>query len=278
MEHLENKTKIENQESTPKFHFIEIAEIEPAMVSLVNQLKEKIESGEYDTLISDDVGGRIPTLVLRKIIKELNPDQKIETYFIASGEVYLPTPADKEKYGELQKHLKKVTAKTKKALVVTQYIFTGKTLIRLASALKEAGVENFDIAVVAASRSFEKFEQKQKSVLRGVLGDNNLYVGDEEGHRLSEGHDKLGGVRKTEKYSPTPKRVVDAIPKDGRRLSMKEWGELFAIDEEFEKRRNYAPLTPEEFKEEIQRNINFAREDATLLADRVVTQVWAKEN
>jgi len=287
MESFENKPKIENKESASEFHFREIAEIEPAMVSLVNQLKEKIESGEYDTLISDDVGGRIPTLVLRKIIKELNPGQKIETYFIASGKTYLPTPADKEKYGQLQEHLEKVTAKTKKALVVTQFIFTGKTLIRLAHALKEAGVENFDIAAVDAMPHFE-----QESVLRGVLGDNNLYVGSEAWHHLHEEHEKLGGIRKTKEYSPTPKRMDDVIAKEGRELSLEEWREIFGIekgdsskvimqksqdpekDAEFE-RRIHAPITPEE-KEEIQRNINFARDDATLLADRVVAQVLGR--
>ena len=137
MENLENKLKIENPESTTEFHFEEIAEIEPAIISLVNQLKEKIESGEYDTLISDDVGGRIPTLILRKIIKEHNPDQKLQTFFVASGKTYLPTPTDKEKYGQLQEYLRKVADKTKKALIVTQFVFTGKTLIRLSHALKE---------------------------------------------------------------------------------------------------------------------------------------------
>ena len=46
MENFENKPKIEGRESTPEFHFREIAEIESAMASLVRQLKEKIENGE----------------------------------------------------------------------------------------------------------------------------------------------------------------------------------------------------------------------------------------
>ena len=288
MENFENKPKIESKEATPEFHFREIAEIEPAMVSLIKQLKEQIENGEYDTIISDDVGGRIPTLILRKVIKEHNPDKKLGTFFIASGKTYLPTSADTEKYEQLQEHLKKVTDKTKKALIVTQFIFTGKTLIRLADALKEAGVENFDIAAVDAMPHFE-----QESVLRGVLGKNNLYVGSEAWHHLHEEHEKLGGIRKTREYSPTPKRMDDVIVKEGRELSLEEWRKIFGIeksdsskvimqksrdperDAEFE-RRKHTLLTSEE-KEEIQRNINFAREDAKLLADRVVAQVWAKK-
>lgn len=288
MENFENKPKTENKESPPEFHFREIAEIEPAIVSLVRQLKEKIESGEYDTLISDDVGGRIPTLILRKIIKEHNPDQKLGTFFVASGKTYLPTSADKGKYEKLQEYLKKATDKTRKALVVTQFIFTGKTLIRLADALKEAGVDNFDIATVDAMPHFE-----EERLLRSRLGNNNLYVGSEAWHHSHEEHEKLGGIRKTKDYSPYPKRMDDIIIKEGRDLSLEEWREIFRIekrdsskvimgksrdpekDAEFE-RRTHAPLTPEE-KEEIQRNINFAREDAILLADRVVAQVWAEE-
>jgi len=288
MENFENKPKIENSEATPEFHFRELAEIEPAMVSLVRQLKEKIESGEYDTLISDDVGGRIPTLILRKVIKEHNPDKKLGTFFIASGKTYLPTSADTEKYAKLQEHLKKVTDKTKKALIVTQFIFTGKTLIRLADALKEAGVYDFDIATVDAMPHFE-----EEGLLRSRLGNNNLYVGSEAWHHLHEEHEKLGGIRKTKDYSPFPKRMDDVIAKKGRELSLEEWKEIFGIekgdsskvimeksrdperDAEFE-RKTHAPLGQEE-KEKIQRNINFAREDVTLLADRVVAQVWAEE-
>ncbi len=287
MEKIE-QPKQERQKSAKEFHFKEIAEIEPAMVSLINQLKEKIESGEYDTLISDDVGGRIPTLILRKIIKKLNPDRKLGTFFIASGKTYLPTSLDKEKYEKLQEHLKKVTDKTKKALVVTQFIFTGKTLIRLADALKEAGVDNFDIAAVDAMPHFE-----EEALLRSRLGENNLYVGSEAWHHLHEEHEKLGGIRKTKEYSPFPKRMDDVISKEGKELSLEEWREVFGIekgdsskvimeksqdperDKEFE-RRTDAPLTPEE-AEEIQRNINFAREDATLLANRVVEKVWGEK-
>lgn len=287
MESFERNPQIENKETNPEFHFREIQEIEPAVVSLVEQLKEKIDNGEYDTLISDDVGGRIPTLILSKIIKEQNPDNKIKTLFIASGKTYLPDSVDEERYKQLQEYLKEVTGTTQKALVVTQFIFTGKTLIRLAGALKEAGVNDFDIATVDAMPHFDEEEQ-----LLSILGDNDLYIGSEDWHQLHERHEKLGGIRKTEEYSPFPKRVDTVIMKEGRDFQPEEWREIFGIEEgdsskviieksedpernsEFTK-RTYAPLTSEE-KEEIQRNINFAREDVKLLADRVTSQVWVK--
>lgn len=285
MENFESRPHKENKVEATEFHFEEIAEIEPAMVSLVRQLKEKIEGGEYDTLISDDIGGRIPTLILRKIIKEHNPDQKLGTFFIASGKTYLPTPANTEKYEQLQEHLKKVTDKTKKALIVTQFIFTGKTLLSLADALEEAGVSDFDIATVDAMPHFE-----EEGLLRSRLGNNSLYVGSEAWHHLHEEHEKLGGTRKTKNYSPFPKRMDDVIAKEGRELSLEEWREIFGIekrdsskiiieksrdpekDAEFE-RRTHAPLSLAE-KDEIQKNINLAREDVSLMAKKVVEQVW----
>lgn len=293
-------TKIEKSEFHPTsnieraeddFHFEEIAELEPAIISLTKQLKEKIENGEYDTLISDDAGGRIPTLILRKIIKEVIPDKELRTFFIASGKTYYPNPIDDPKdYKILLSYLEqKVAPETKKALVITQYIHSGKTLIHFLETLRETGITDIDMAAVDAMPHFEREE-----LLRRLLGKNNLYIGSREWHRLHEEHEKLGGVRKSKgEYSPFPKRMVDVIAKEGRELSLEEWREIFGIergdsskiimqksqdpekDKEFE-RKTHAPLTSEE-TEEIQKNINFAREDTELLSQRVVRQIWKEK-
>ncbi len=63
MDKLRNIPESEFETMNPEYHFEEIAEIEQAVASLISQLKEKIKNGEYDTLISDDTGGRIPTLI-----------------------------------------------------------------------------------------------------------------------------------------------------------------------------------------------------------------------
>lgn len=173
-------------------------------------------------------------------------------------------------------------------MIVTQFIFTGKTLIRLADALKEAGVDNFDIATVDAAPHFEK-----EKLLRNMLGENNLYVGSEEWHRFHEEHEKLGGISKTKEYSPVPRRMNDVIAKEGRELTLEKWREIFGIEEgdsiklilqktqdperdkEYE-RKTHIPLSPEE-THEIQRNINSAREDVTLLANRIIEKIWGEK-
>lgn len=271
-----------------QYHFEEIMEIEPAIRSLVEQLKDKVNGGEYDTLISDDIGGRIPTLILRKIIKEVASDKELQTFFIASGKTYYPNPIDDPKdYKILLSYLEqKVAPETKKALVITQYIHTGRTLIHFLETLRKAGITDVDMAAVDAMPHFER-----EALLRRLLVKNNLYIGSREWHHLHEEHEKLSGVKKSKgEYSPFPKLMVDVIAKEGRELSLEEWKEIFGIekydpsriiiqksqdpekDKEFE-RRTHAPLTSKE-AEEIRKNINLAREDIDLLANKVIDQVW----
>jgi len=75
MEKLKIKSPEKREES--EYYHPEIAEIEPAMSALVEKIKSNIENGDYDTIISDDVGGRIPSLILRKIFKDKYPKRKL---------------------------------------------------------------------------------------------------------------------------------------------------------------------------------------------------------
>ena len=86
--------------------------------------------------------------------------------------------------------------------------------------------------------------------------------------------------------------MTDVTNEEGREFSLEEWKEIFGItkfdrfaeinakvrDDENNKkydRMAKVPLTAGEMAE-VQRNINFAREDVTLLANRVIEQVWGK--
>lgn len=258
----------EIQEQAKDFHFEEIAEIEPAMTSLVEQMKEKIENGEYDTLISDDVGGRIPTLILRRIMKDINPNKKVDTYFIAGGK-YLPID-NQEKYQQLLDHLKRIASKTRKALVVTQFVYTGKTIINLADALKEAGAKNFDVAI-AEAMPYPHF--KKEELPMGLGPDNQYFIGNQGKSKIREEHEHLSGVLKSSReYSPYPKRASEIFLKEGKDLSPQFDG-IFEIGKEYE--RIDQPLSEEE-KAKIQQNVNFARADVNLLAERIIKKVWNK--
>ena len=89
---MENPEKLEiktdKAEKEPHYNFPEIAEMESAMISLIEKLKDKIEKGEYNALIVDDIGGRIPALVLRKLMTEkgsYNKENKLNTFFVTGG-------------------------------------------------------------------------------------------------------------------------------------------------------------------------------------------------
>lgn len=286
MERFEQVPLAEKQEIPEKYHFKEIADIESAMISLVGQLKDKIDQEDYDTLISDDGGGRIPTIVLRSVIKERHPDQDLGTFFVASGKGYSPASSEIERYKKLQSYLSKITKHTHKALLVTQFISSGKTVMNMIEAIKDAGVDDIDIATAGAMPHFEK-----EDALMQKLGGNHLYVGNRDWHMLDESHDHLGGVGKSKDYSPIPKRKVDLIAEEGRKISQEEWASIFEIEKGdapwviSEKSKNpdamnalkerlREPLTAEE-KENIQNNIMLAREDAKLLVKRIVQEVWS---
>lgn len=267
------------------FHFEEIAELEPAFVSLVERLKEKIERAEYDSLISDEIGGRIPTLVLRKIIKKRRPDARPGTYFISGGR-YLPGSSgseqkavneEAEKYSELAQHMHDITRDTRRALIVTQIISKGGTVSKLTQLLKEAGVHDVDVAAL-----------RQSSPSRAKISENNLYTGGGSRHAIDERHFDFFGVRKpTAKFSPYPLHIKKVIEEEGRELSMEDWREIFEPSQEETsaanvseqrnewERRKRAPLTPEEVSA-MQRDINLARKDVDLLADRIMQKVWGQ--
>lgn len=71
--------------SERKYNFEQIAGMKEGLVSLVGKLKDKIDAGYYETLISDEIRGRLPTLVLRKILQSRNHNKELQTYFLSLG-------------------------------------------------------------------------------------------------------------------------------------------------------------------------------------------------
>lgn len=278
---LETEEKEEGLEREQKYINKEIAEIEPATISLVEQMKGKIEQGEYDALVSDDVGGRIPTLALRKVINSVNPEGHVETLFVASGKLYFPQEGTDD-YKKLLVYLTKFKEikKIDKALLVTQFVFKGGTVAKLLYALKKVGIDA-DVAILEASFPDEMWSK----LPRGA----NAFIGSRRGHtvhKISEEHEKLSGITKAHPYSPVPIKATKRIISydDYKELYKKYYGEspTFSkdfrkrtkqaeIDEEYE-RMEHEPITPEQVKK-----IQSVREDINLLSKKVVNKVWGEK-
>lgn len=279
---------LEKQESKSEYNFELIKGLEPAMVSLVEQLKNKIEAGEYSLLLSDDTGGRIPTLILRKIMKEKGPEKDLKTYFLASGRDYHPDKVkNPEEYKKLMDYLKSLDFGKRRTLIVTQYIGSGGTLRKIGSSLEDVGGRNFDFATVGTDgngydflKNFGGADQKKSDFFEG-------------GHvsGFANGHSRYSGIGQAKEYSPIPIKKAKSIKEKGaRELTSEDYDEIFGITKgdnaeekskkqnNLERRKEYeriknSPLTAEE-EQEIQRKVNLAREDVATMARRVIEQVW----
>lgn len=264
-----------------------IDDLKKGFVNLCEKLKEQIESGEYDAIVSDDAGGRIPTLLFREIFRLVNPEHSVKTLFVASGQFHLP----KNKHDEetLTSYLKKGIGDSKKVLLVTQYIHTGKSLNRLVGFLRKINVDKVDVSTIGIDK--ESFSVKGAS---STLGCDGFFVGGDHENPFifREKHNVLSGISKTKKYDPMPIRLDKAIESGERKrtefMTIEEQDELFCIDEEDTfseislkqkgwtkvfKELDSVPLSEEE-KSAIQENINKTRIHIKELAKSIVTEVW----
>ncbi len=272
-----------------KFNFEEIEDLLPAFVDLVTKLKDKIEKGEYETLVSDEGGGRIPTLVLRNIIKEITPKLEPKTVFIGGGKAYVPGPDLEEKYDLLLDTLRDRISGAKKVLVITQFTHKGNSIRGLVSAIHTAGVKDVDIASLDSAYIFKD----HKDQFEKDIGKDSLFIGGPYNHSINEKHEHLGGIRKSGEYNPTvfSQKNNDLIKKEGRLISVEKWSEFFVEPgdkpwdlikrskdpERIKKFEEYkfSELTDAE-KKEIQDSINKARADAKYLALKIIKEVWGR--
>lgn len=242
---LPAETESENHEQKTEYNFEFMTEIEPAMISLVKQLKDRIESGEYDRLLSDDAGGRIPTLILRKIFQEKGPDKDIQTNFLLAGRKF--KFLDDNEGSKTHDYLKNIIRDpSKTVLVVTEYVATGPTMGKIIRALERAGVKNLDIATMWTSRDQKGFIDKR-------IKDINEWDFD-FGHRPVEYFcgELVGDDRPVEELLVEIKKI-SGIKK--------------GFDSE-----SSSPI-PEKSPENPEIIVK-AREDVALMAKRIIDQVW----
>jgi len=115
---------------------------------LLLELKEKIT--DYDTILCDDTSGRLPSRFLKYLMDAKHEQENknpIRLKFVASGKTNNP---DFDKIHEFVK-AKKEEENWGKVLIVTDHIFTGKSMEKLTDILEEENID-FDIASVTVWR------------------------------------------------------------------------------------------------------------------------------
>lgn len=248
----------EKTEQTPKaekFNFSEIGAIKEDMVALCRKMKEAIDQGRYTALVSDEVGGRIPTLILRKVMKKLHPNQELKTLFVAAGQKSdLPDydrDEDKADYKKLIKYLS--VNQDDYVLLVTQFIYSGQTIQKLSVALRDAGygLKGLDVAATTAFHLSEEdlkkgvvtsededkmYRNRDVDDLRKPILVDNIFIGEisQSTQDMEKKHNRLTGVAKDRKYNPSPilyTKALEEYGKDMNFFSDDELKKLFGIEE-----------------------------------------------
>ncbi len=222
-----------------EYNFELMNDLEVAMTSLVTQLKDKIEQGDYGVLLGDDAKGRIPTLVLGKILKERGPEPKetdddIKIYFLAAGRLF----QEAEEIQRARDYIKKLNFGHKKVLIITEFVSDGFTLKNIARTFKKS-MNEFDYAVVFTSHDRLDDYLKDERFPNPLPSDSQIFVGKlgDEPDIVLKGLKKMSGVKTKRPYSP-----VSGLDQENRE------------------------------------NIEKSREDSTLMAQRIIKQVWPEEN
>lgn len=243
-----------------KFNFPEIEAIKEGMMSLCKKMKEVIDSGKYTALVSDEIGGRIPTLIIRKIIKRLHSDKELKTLFVASGKGSDLPDYGEAGYEDLKNYFNKIIISDDNVLLVTQYVHRGETIQKLVSALRDSVPElkSLDVGIMD---SLEKEADLRRGIIKAEDEDRNYAIFKESGMmsharpvpieadniwtggysgshmKLDEKHNRYTGVAKNivsqDPYSPSPILYTKAIEKYGRSpyLTQEEWRKVNGLED-----------------------------------------------
>jgi hypothetical protein len=273
MEKFEKAGKNEiGPETRPEYFFDpEFKELELLILPLIEKLKENIDKAEYDMLIGDDASGRIPTLILRGIINERSGGPEIRTRFVAGGQL--------RSSAELKDTIRKIKPEIeKKALIVTEYISSGKSMEQLSNILKELEI-SFDIATLKSEFDGEK------SVLQ-TLSDKLKDIGVSFGitdPRSRFGRDNIKIPENSEFYygqgthdPDVPPLIYDNSEMSGVRKDSRS--ESYAIPyKQYYSNMVSKKLTDEKIsdgRKGIQEKINKTRKDIDLLVNKIIEKVW----
>lgn len=298
--------RIEEQKHVEKIYndFYLMQKLKDGILPIVQKLREDIEKGTYNTLISDEGAGRIPTLVFREILRKKGPENnQLKTIFLAFG---------RGKHWDLSliDYVRKHKDEWGKALVVTEYSGTGKTINNIHEVFeKDAGFVTYDIACLFQHKHEEYmgklplWSTKDPYIIKKYHG---FFVGERgeetNGGLLSLTLRKPSGVGKRkidslisgqyiigafpeklseleENSEPTGVSSIDGLLKPMSPEEIEARGDPKKEKELLQVLRNKEPKKVLSLEEKllIQESVNKAREDVKTLAQEIIDDVWGKE-
>jgi hypothetical protein len=160
-----------------------------AMSNLVQELAPGIKSGRWDSLIGDDASGRLPALVIGKIMDRYAREHgtpQPERVFVAAGKIrpgeepdgFTNQAANRQKFVTLRRHIGDSRERLgERALVVTEHV-KGNGITMLGKALHDNGVD-FDLAVVDTRYTADKMLEAWRGYFPDEFAGTELYKGSE---------------------------------------------------------------------------------------------------
>lgn len=275
-----------------KFHFEQLAELVPYFETLIQEMKDYIKNIDNLLIVSDEVTARVPSLVLYKLMKKVNPNRNLNLAFVRAGHDI------RENFENLKLYLQNQieTTQSENILFSTEYMFKGNTIGNFASLKNDLDNINIDVALL-----FYGIEDEFDDLKYGLSYDDiNLFTGGKNLTRNKSDLDNLtadfplqvvseevSGVTKRgrEKGDLFVKSLKKELPQVGKKLSDKQLQE----QSNFVRENTYMPLGERLDKlkvlntrhekenleisvkdlENIQRNINDARADINVLVDHL---------
>lgn len=183
----------------------EIAQLEDGINNILSRIKHRIDAGEYKLVVGCDASGRIPTLIMEEVIKELYRQKglgSLKTRFYAGAYSYV----DKERNEKVSKILDSIAGVLKenpgRVLVVTEAILTGRSLVPILQVLKHLHAP-FDVATTSSESNISD-SAKQRNYLSPLFE----YMDPDS---IITGEADYGGITHNSKISGVVKDYKDAF-------------------------------------------------------------------
>lgn len=136
----------------------------PTLDLVLDELKEAFADDKYSILIGDNIGGRIPTLILRGVINHINVMHKrpsIPTRFIDGR--HGPNESERNMIvNELQ--ALKSRFPNKRALIVTEFLLSGNNARNIGKVIYDTGV-SYDIVTIGRRARVEALYWAEKVII-----------------------------------------------------------------------------------------------------------------
>ena len=136
-----------------------------ALARLLVRLSPRMD--EYRRIVSDDTSARLLSIFLQETMRIKQGEKKRIPIAFVYGSRF-STDLD-----VVRDHLKSQVVKGEKALLVTEYIDTGRTAMELSGCLHALGVPH-DLAVVSLRKQVKFYQRIDAPIIYGSIGDEGL--------------------------------------------------------------------------------------------------------